>query len=1046
MMTDKLISVIVPVYNTEDYVKECLDSLLRQTYRRLEIIIVNDGSRGNIREIASEYMKQDDRVQYVEHSENRGLFSARCTGMQHAKGDYFAFADSDDWMCEDFYRVLIEKAEEEKADVVTADYLEMHRDGIYAPHNMLSQGNISLSGDEIIDTLIRVRGLDYGWWVVWNKLYARRLWDDSCPFLSEISEHIVMCEDVIFSTSFLSRAERLRTTHHNYYYYRKNNNASTVRTELSAIKKNLHDIELAFSYAEKTLGGKGLPEKHAADLQIWKNNIVKDWRSRIEDNRELTGTERAKIEKTIARMIVNDDLNPINQDRGFCSSSFFQSHDGDKLAEIKRRIIDPAVRIVSFDVFDTLLVRPFIEPVDLFELMNCRINPLVHTIDWFDFKGMRVEAEKKARERKKTENPGWEDITLDEIYDELVSLCPALAEYRDQIIEMEFGMELQYNQRRETAFELYRLAKYCGKRVICTSDMYLSSDQIRKILSEKGYTEIDQVYVSCEIGKAKANQGNLFREVLALEKAGSGSEILHIGDNPVSDAANAEAAGIGGVCFPRTIHMMMGSDEEPNRNEFLLNYCLTNDGYRDTQLAFTMPGIRCMLAVAANRIYDNPFVFVKPGSDLNNDAYTIGQFCLGPAMFGTVDWLIKNVEEGQYEHLHFMARDGYLPMKIYEELNRVYQLNVQTHYTYLTRKAITPLMVRGLSDYYNLANNMIYTNMSPGSVLKLLSPLVKDEMTAQQEKICLRNGFDLNRNFRDLDEYYRFGNLFFTSFFDGKKYDEYRENMGQYLNPGFTGKTATFDVGYSGRIESTLARTFGYDITAHYIHTNTSMPYYREQLSGIKINTLFPIKPFVTGVIREIMISELGPSCIGYRKSGDVFGPQMGSFSANIQTEFVVSMLQRSALDFVKSMVDTFGDDIRWLKYRYFDACMILEHYLLRARKADMELWGGFEFEDDMGMGDHISVCDWWSEMIEMHNCVPARRVNVFKSEDYLNSLAPHRRMLVLLGTDLGEVKKRAKDSLFRIKPVYYIASGIYVSMRTLYRGAKKAKRFVLRK
>lgn len=1033
-MTERKISIIVPVYNTEKYVEQCLESLLRQTYRDIEIIIVNDGSKGDIRHITEEYKRRDKRVKYYEHPNNLGLFAARCTGMKYATGEYFAFVDSDDWVCEDYFRTLIEKARKEEADIVTADYLEIHEDGVYVPHNMLSQGNIRLEGKRIIDYLLRVQGLDYGWWVVWNKLYARHIWEESFPVLSEVTEHLVMCEDVVFSTNFFSNAKRLSVTHGNYYYYRKDNESATVKATLSAIKKNLHDIKIAFCYAGAGLKRNGLVEQYEANLQNWKNSIARDWQTRVETSQELSEEEKDEARKILSELTINEDTNPINLDRGFCSSSFDLLNYSDKLAEIKRMITDPQSRIISFDVFDTLLMRPFWEPTDLFELMDHKLNQLIQTTDWFDFKKLRCEAEKVAREVQRNENPDWDDITFNEIYDQIVQMCPDLAKCKEKIQQIEFQMELRFNQRRETAFDLYQLAKHYGKKVICISDMYLSSEQIHMILEENGYTEIDKIYVSCEIGKAKANKGALFQKVMALENVVKGGDILHIGDNLASDVINAKNVGLRVARLPRTIDAMREWDEETNSGEFFKNYCMANDGYRDTQQAFSMLGFRCMIATAANRVFDNPFIPWKKGSDLNNDAYTIGHLCLGPAMFGMIDWLIKNVEEGGYKDLHFMARDGYLPMKIYEELNRIYQLNVKTHYTYLTRKAITPLMIQSIADYYNLVNNMLFKNATPDLILKLLLPLIPEKKYEQRQEICKNHDITTEKPFANLGEFCRFGNVFFDCFYDKEKAEEYRVEMGKYLNPMFQGKTATFDVGYSGRIESMLARNYGYDITAHYIHTNTNMPYYREELSGIQIKTLFPFKPFVTGVLREIMISELGPSCIGYKKNGTVFEPQMGTFSVNIQTEFVVSMLQESAMDFVKNMTKIFGEDIKLLKYRYFDACMPLEHYMLRAKKADMEMWGGFEFEDDMGMGDHISVADWWKQTVALHEWAPRKSVNTFNSEEYLNSLSPLRKTLVLLGTDLGAVKDLTKKGLQRNKPAYYLVSGIYLIARLPYR------------
>ena len=88
----------MPVYNTEQYFKRCIESVLQQSYKNLEIIIVDDCSEGNIKELAQYYIDMDKRVSIVSHEVNKGLFQARLTGAEKARGQYIAFIDSDDYV------------------------------------------------------------------------------------------------------------------------------------------------------------------------------------------------------------------------------------------------------------------------------------------------------------------------------------------------------------------------------------------------------------------------------------------------------------------------------------------------------------------------------------------------------------------------------------------------------------------------------------------------------------------------------------------------------------------------------------------------------------------------------------------------------------------------------------------------------------------------------------------------------------------------------------------------------------------------------------
>ena len=105
-----LISIIVPVYNTEKYLRRCLDSLVNQTFNDIEIIIVNDCSQGNCKEIIEEYQKKDNRIKYIEHSENKGTLIARKTGSIESEGDYITYVDSDDELdintCKELHKIV----------------------------------------------------------------------------------------------------------------------------------------------------------------------------------------------------------------------------------------------------------------------------------------------------------------------------------------------------------------------------------------------------------------------------------------------------------------------------------------------------------------------------------------------------------------------------------------------------------------------------------------------------------------------------------------------------------------------------------------------------------------------------------------------------------------------------------------------------------------------------------------------------------------------------------------------------------------------------
>lgn len=114
--TNSLISVIVPIYNAEQYLEKCIDSIINQTYTNFEIILVNDGSTDNSGSICDEYAKKDSRIRVI-HKENGGLSSARNVGLDNANGEYVSFVDSDDWIEQDMLETLYNSCEENNAEI-----------------------------------------------------------------------------------------------------------------------------------------------------------------------------------------------------------------------------------------------------------------------------------------------------------------------------------------------------------------------------------------------------------------------------------------------------------------------------------------------------------------------------------------------------------------------------------------------------------------------------------------------------------------------------------------------------------------------------------------------------------------------------------------------------------------------------------------------------------------------------------------------------------------------------------------------------------------
>ena len=162
---DPLVSIIIPVYNVSHYLPQCLESVIHQTYQNIEIIIVDDGSTDDSKDICDQYANNDNRIRVI-HTDNKGLASARNLGVDNAAGTYLSFIDSDDWMELHTIHTLVKAAEQMTADIVCAKRcLE------YVGKTVHSQGDRErvqvFHGEEIISAYVSGVFRD----VVWNKLY-----------------------------------------------------------------------------------------------------------------------------------------------------------------------------------------------------------------------------------------------------------------------------------------------------------------------------------------------------------------------------------------------------------------------------------------------------------------------------------------------------------------------------------------------------------------------------------------------------------------------------------------------------------------------------------------------------------------------------------------------------------------------------------------------------------------------------------------------------------------------------------------------------------
>ena len=238
------VSVIVPVYNIANYLAECLDSLINQTYRKLEIIVVDDGSTDASSQIADDYGKKDSRIKVI-HQKNSGLSAARNAGLEVITGEYVAFLDGDDWVESNWIATQLETIEHEDADVSICGYEAVYqntriRNKSVPAHSVLNdyedKKKLALGLDEWA-------GSTYAHSAVWKLLIKKECLIDSVtgkPLLFIVDRSY--SEDLLYSLQVYKNAGRVAFNSHGLYNYRQR--TTSLASALRFCFKVMHEYML----------------------------------------------------------------------------------------------------------------------------------------------------------------------------------------------------------------------------------------------------------------------------------------------------------------------------------------------------------------------------------------------------------------------------------------------------------------------------------------------------------------------------------------------------------------------------------------------------------------------------------------------------------------------------------------------------------------------------------------------------------------------------------------------------------------------------------
>ena len=354
--------------------------------------------------------------------------------------------------------------------------------------------------------------------------------------------------------------------------------------------------------------------------------------------------------------------------------------------------------VISFDIFDTLLLRPYKKPTDLFYHMEKELKKP-------GFCKARVEAERKARIKFKNQD----EITLDQIYE-----CIECTDF-NQLKEKELNFEFDVLYKNQQIYEIYKEAIKYGKIVLAVSDMYLPKEFLVKVLIKNGYTELTDIFVSSELNGCKYNK-KIFKYILKKLNL-LPQQIIHIGDNITSDKEIPESLGIRGCYKPSLVKELTDLPANTKFANYALESSLTSSVF---------------LALFAN---------FKKYNNLESPLFELGYLLGGPLAVGFCQFIEEKCQKNNIDHIIFTARDGYSLHKVY---NILFDKPRSSSYIYATRSIILQCL-----PFYS--QNIIYKR-------KILCMYLQDDCESLSDKDVLTKFEELKHDLelwsrKNLDNY-----------------------------------------------------------------------------------------------------------------------------------------------------------------------------------------------------------------------------------------------------------------------------------------------------
>lgn len=600
------------------------------------------------------------------------------------------------------------------------------------------------------------------------------------------------------------------------------------------------------------------------------------------------------------------------------------------LNKIKHHLDDPNIKIISFDIFDTLLVRPVKNPSDIFKIIGYKCN-----IE--NFRQFRIIAEAKARLLRNKED---DDITFDDIYIQLSKLLNLDEKTTKLIKSIEFDVESKYLTPRKSVQKIYKEALKKGKEIIFVSDMYLPEYFIIELLNNNGFKHYKKLYLSSKEKLAKGT-GRLFQKICSdfEQENVLPNQILHIGDNEHADIDVAKRYNLEVFYVPKTIKVMASLPQ--------FNILFKTD-HISLDTCF-------LIGFLANKLFDEPYIKYDENSFFNGKTENISKIVLAPFLICFSKWILEKIREDDVKNLCFIWRDGYLPHKIFNKLNEYYKYDVNIFKLYLTRAMRYYGEVLDLNGFLKTSFDIpIPKNMTIEDFLeKRMLLTAEDKKDAIQ--LFLNNGFDINQKFDYISKYIDIINICF----DKTKKIALKENkmIDEYIRTkiNLDDEFAIFDIGYRGSVSKYFFDNYNVKTKSYHLFSTPIVECNRGK--KIKIESFHHLSfnerknlPLVE--FFEIIISSPKNSVKAVSKEKNKLVLIRDKNKENKAMKRDIKEIQNSIVSFSDEFIDLFNNDILDLSFDYSIFYEMLKECFHNIGCKDKKIFKNIKFYDSFFIGN----------------------------------------------------------------------------------------------